>query len=112
MSNNHVFIDWLNDTGVSMRELAEKSKVSYATINNVIMGKTKPSFKVMESIDTLSDGRVQFEDWKNFNGAFLTNFYAHKEKEIANVETDTDNNKTLVDSHVDDIDINNQNSGV
>lgn len=91
----HIITTWLNDSKLSLRAISLSCKVTYAGFYNVISGKTKPSFKIMEGVRKISDGVVTPNDWHDYKGSDLITFFV-------DIKSDTD---TQFDGgHVDDID--------
>ena len=95
---SHIITSWLNDSKLSLRSIAKNCKVTYASFYNVIAGKTKPSFKVMEGVKKISSDTINPNDWLDFKGAEIVSHFV-------DVENDSDNNYD--GGHVDDNNLTN-----
>ena len=90
---SHIVTNWLNDSKLSLRVISKHCKCTYAGFYNVIAGKTKPSFRVMEGVKTLSKEVVTPNDWLDYHGSELVTFFVDKK---------SDNDTDFDGGHVDD----------
>ena len=97
---SHIVTNWLNDSKLSLRAISKHCKCTYAGFYNVISGKTKPNFRIMEGVKTLSKEVITPNDWFNYHGSELVTFFVDKKN---------DNDLSFDGGHVDD-DNNNLNS--
>ena len=90
---SHIITSWLNDSKLSLRAIAKQCKVTYAGLYNVIAGKTKPNFRVMEGVRKLSNDTITPNDWFDYHGSDLVTFF---------VDIKNDNDTNFDGGHVDD----------
>lgn len=57
------FIDWLEENGLKVEDIAYKLKTCRATVFNWKQGKFKPSQVYMEKLFKLTKGKVTKEDF-------------------------------------------------